>query len=117
MSVEYSTDLYYGCRIDDYYDKITDIIDSIPESPTKERLEYFFDDYIFHLNAWSSEGIFLGYRVMFSCDEVVKLSDYCEAKNEDEKHPDANFLTFINFLKEKIPDLPPFDYCLVSMIY
>ena len=117
MSVEYSTDLYYGCQIDDYYDKISDIIDSLPESPTKEKLEYFFDKYIFHLNAWLSEGIFLGYRVEFSCSEVVKLDTYCEAKNKDKSHPDTNFLIFVKFLKEKIPDLPSLDYCLVSTIY
>lgn len=122
MSVEYSTDLYYGCQIDEYYNTILDIIENFPDisTITKEDFESLFDDYVFHLNSWSDEGVFLGTHVKTECeydDAVMKLYDYIEAKNSYEKEPDEEFENFVKILRKLIPDLPPLTFCIVNLLY
>lgn len=122
MSVEYSTDLYYGCRIDDYYDTILDIAENFPDinTITKEEFESLCDDYVFYLNSWSDEGTFLGTCVKTNCkndDTVIKLFDYVEATNLYEREPDEEFENFVKVLRELIPDLPPLTYCIVNQLH
>lgn len=122
MSVEYSTDLYYGCQIDEYYNTILDIVENFPNinTITKEDFEGLFDEYVFHLNSWSDEGIFLGTRIRTKCeynDRVMKLYDYIEAKDLYEKEPDKEFENFVKILRELIPDLPPLTFCIVNQVY
>lgn len=122
MSVEYSTDLYYGCQIDEYYNTILDIAENFPDinTITKEEFESLFDDYIFYLNSWSAEGVFLGTRVKTECEynnAVMKLYDYIEAKNLYEKEPNEEFENFVKILRELIPDLPPLTFCIVNQLH
>lgn len=122
MSVDYSTDLYYGCQIDEYYDTILNIAENFPDinTITKEDFENLIDEYVFYLNAWSAEGIFLGTHVKTECEynnAVMKLYDYIEAENSYEKEPNEEFENFVKILRELIPDLPPLTFCIVNQIY
>jgi uncharacterized short protein YbdD (DUF466 family) len=122
MSIEYSTDLYYGCQIDEYYDTILNMAENFPDINiiTKEEFESLCDEYIFCLDSWSDEGIFLGTRVKTECeygDAVMKLYDYIEAKNLYEKEPNEEFENFVKILRELIPDLPPLTFCIVNQLH
>lgn len=117
MSVEHSTDLYFGCNCDEYYCKVLDILDSLPESEEKEELEGAAEEYFFHLNAWSGEGVFFGERVVsLGNDEYsYSLKEMLELK---EKYtPESSFMTLYTFLVKQIPDFPKLDFYIVNRIY
>ena len=117
MSVEYSTDLYFGCRCDEHYNKVLDILDSLPESEEKEELEGAAEEYFFHLNAWSGEGVFFGERV--SClresGYTYSLKELLSLRNKYEFTP--SFMTLYTFLVKQIPDFPKLDFYIVNTIY
>lgn len=117
MSVEYSTDLYFGCKCDEYYHKALDILDSLPESEEKEELEGAAEEYFFHLNAWSGEGVFFGERITGLRDSewTYSLKEMLELKEKYTLSP--SFLTLSLFLIEQIPDFPKLDFYIVNSIY
>lgn len=116
MSVEYSTTIYYGCKCDEYYSEIWNIIDSLPDSQ-KEDIEGLAEEYVFCLNSWSGEGEFLGEDVQYLGDvgDCYSLKETLAAK--DKYIPSEYFLKFETFLRERIPDLPPFDFYIVNQIH
>lgn len=120
MSVEYSTRLYFGCLIDDYYISILDIVEnSLDSVEEKEKIEGFVEDYIFHLDAWSGEGIFLGdyIPVPRNDEDVISLEAILEAQEKYARNPDPKFIEFELFLKQHFPDFPRSDFYIVNMIY
>lgn len=117
MSVEYSTDLYFGYKCDEYYNKVLNILDSLPESEEKEELEGEVEEYFFYLNAWDGEGVFFGERVtgLGDSEYVYSLKEMLELK---EKYtPEPSFLMLYSFLVKQIPDFPPLDFYIVNTIY
>lgn len=117
MSVEYSTDLYFGCRCEGHYYKVLSILDSLPESEEKEELEGAAEEYFFHLNAWSGEEVFFGERVIGLGDSeyTYSLKEMLELKEKYTSEP--SFLTLYSFLTKQIPDFPPLDFYIVNTIY
>lgn len=117
MSVEYSTELCFGCRCDGYYYKALDILDSLPESEEKEELEGAAEEYFFHLNAWSGEGVFFGEGVIYLGDDeyTYSLKEMLELKEKYTSDP--SFLMLHSFLVKQIPDFPPLDFYIVNKIY
>lgn len=117
MSVEYSTDLYFGCKCDEHYNKVLTILDSLPESEEKEELEGAAEEYFFHLNAWSGEGVFFGERISYLGDSeyAYGLRELLALRNKYSIAP--SFLTLYSFLVKRIPDFPRLDYCIVNRIY
>lgn len=117
MSVEYSTDLCFGCRCDEHYHKALDILDSLPESEEKEELEGAAEEYFFHLNAWSGEGVFFGESITYLGDDewTHSLKETLELK---EKYtPESSLMALYSFLVKQIPDFPPLDFYIVNRIY
>lgn len=117
MSVEYSTDLYFGCNCDEHYNKVLDILDSLPESEEKEELERAAEEYFFHLNAWSGEGVFFGERINYLGDSeyTYSLKELLALRNKYTFTP--SFMTLYTFLVGKIPDFPKLDFYIVNRIY
>lgn len=117
MSVEHSTDLYFGCNCDEYYCKALDILDSLPESEEKEELEGAAEEYFFHLNAWSGEGVFFGERVsgLGDSEYTYSLKELLALRNRYEFTP--SFMTLYTFLVKQIPDFPKLDFYIVNSIY
>lgn len=117
MSIEYSTDLCFGCRCDGHYYKALDILDSLPESEEKEELESAAEEYFFHLNAWSGEGVFFGERIPCLGDGewTYSLKEMLELKEKYTLSPP--FLTLSLFLIEQIPDFPLLDFYIVNRVY
>lgn len=117
MSVEYSTDLYFGCKCDEHYNKILTILDSLPESEEKEDLEGAAEEYLFYLDAWSGEGVFFGERItgLGDSEYVYSLKEMLELKEKYTSTP--SFLTLHSFLTRQIPEFPPLDFYIVNTIY
>lgn len=117
MSVEYSTDLFFGCKCDEYYDKVLSILDSLPESEEKEELEGAAEEYFFHLNAWSDEGVFFGERITYLGDSeyIYSLKELLALKKKYTPMP--SFLMLYSFLVKQIPDFPSLDFLIVNRIY
>ena len=117
MSVEHSTDLYFGCKCDEYYNKVLDILDSLPESEEKEELEDAAEEYFFHLNAWTDEGIFFGERISYLGDieYTYSLKELLVLRKKYTSTP--SFLTLYSFLVKQIPNFPPLDFYIVNRIY
>lgn len=117
MSVEYSTDLYFGCKCDEHYNKVLSILDSLPESEEKGELEGAVEEYFFHLNAWSGEGIFFGERITGLGDSewIYSLKEMLKLKEKYTLSP--SFLALSLFLIEQIPDFPLLDFYIVNRTY